>query len=201
MTTYLQTDIDPNFSVYHLVNRVAQESTLLNNRRSMSLISREIENATLVDGARTHVFASFQLMSRFLPQQNRYRRLAEYGNMIYVFGIPDTDKLPTVKGIHYVPITAKHQLAKEWFLVSYGQDYYSALVTEEVSHFTDPDEKRRFKGIWSFDLNMVSTLHEWLCGVVGISPQVAMSYEGDINYQQQIKLMSNTIGRIVAEMQ
>ncbi len=203
MNNALNVDIDPSFSVYRLVDRVQRESTELASRRTMSLISAEIENATLLDGADNRIFSSFQTMSRFLPQAERYHRLAKTANKIYVFGIPDIkiDQLPQIPQVRYVPLEPHHQLAREWFIVSYGTNYYSALATEELTRITDPDDERQFRGLWSFELPMVSTLHEWLCGVVGLSPQLSQAEEGNHDYQNQIKLMGNTIGRLMKRIE
>jgi DICT domain-containing protein len=197
MNHIMSVDVDPNFSVYNLVDRVQRESTELRSRKAMSLISYEIENATLVDHAPNRIFSSFQTMSRFLPQLPRYRQMANISSEIYVFAINDVGDLPTIPNIRYVPISVDHQLAREWFLVSYGPAYYSALATEELSQMTDPDDQRKFKGLWSFELNMVSILHEWLCGVVGVSPLLSQATDSQHDYENQVKLMSNTIGRLL----
>lgn len=60
--------IDPAFSVYQLVKRVHTSEIRLRHRFTMSRVSYEIENATLVDQAHTRIFAGFQHMSRFVPQ-------------------------------------------------------------------------------------------------------------------------------------
>lgn len=199
MQNTLNIDIAPDFSVYYLVDRVYRESTEVGSRRVMSLISAEIENATLFDSADNRIFSSFQALSRFLPQAERYRLMARTASEIYVFGIPDVPagRLPDIPGVRYVPLKPEHQLAREWFLVSYGPRYYSALATEELTQMTDPDEARRFRGLWSFELAMVSTLHEWLCGVVGISPHISQATDGHHDYESQVKLMGNTIGRLM----
>jgi DICT domain-containing protein len=203
MQNTMTVDIDPNFSIYHLVERVQRESTDIASRRAMSLISAEIENASIYDGADNRVFASFQVMSRFLPQARRYAQLAQTASEVYVFGIPDVPlaELPKIPNVRYVPLQENHQLAKEWFLVSYGPNYYSALATEELTHYMDPDDQRQFQGLWSFELRMVSTLHEWLCGVVGISPQMSQAQDEQQDYHNQIKLMGNTIGRLMKRIE
>ena len=202
MPNVIDTSIDPTFSVYGLVGRVTQESTLLQSRRGMNAISHEIENATLVDGASTRIFSAFQRMSRFLPQVERYRQIAARSEEVYIFGIPDIEarQMPKIAGLKYVPIHPNSQLAKEWFLVSYSTDYYSALVTEELSEMDDPDHEREFKGLWTFDLAMVSTLHEWLASMVGIDAQISQLDDMQIDYEAQVKRMSNTVGRLVGRI-
>ena len=203
MPNIVDVSIDPTFSVYRLVGRLPDESTMLQSRRGMNVISYEIENATIVDKASTRVFSSFQRMSRFLPQVERYRQLAARSNGVYVFGAMDVAMadLPEIKKLNYVPIDPNSQLAKEWFLVSYSDSYYSALVTEELSEMDDPDAEREFRGLWTFDLAMVSTLHEWLAGLVGISPHLSQMNEGAIDHERQVKLMSNTVGRLMQRVE
>ncbi|MDX2162740.1 MAG: DICT sensory domain-containing protein [bacterium] len=185
--------IDPQFSVYHLAERVQQTSTLLSHRRTMSLVSYEIENATLIDGVRTRIFAAFQYYSKFLPQLARYTTLALRAESIYVFGVPDVT-LPALPNVTYIPLKRTDQLAKEWFLISYGREYFSALATEELTSITDPDHTRKFKGIWTFDVSMVSILEDWLSSAVDAQPLNVS--EKDLNFDRQIRLMSNTMERL-----
>lgn len=186
-------NIDPKFSVYSLVKRSLRDKSVLNHRRTMSVISNEIENATLIDNASTVVFSSFQRMSRFLPQVERYRQLAAKSKHVYVFGEVDVE-LPKISNLTYVPLKATDQLAKEWFIVSFGRDYFSALATQELSHIDDPDKDRVFKGVWSFDVFVVGILHEWLSGIVGL--RMEQRLEESHNYLKQAELLSNTIGRM-----
>jgi hypothetical protein len=194
----MEAAIDPTFSVYGLVGRVEQQSTLLSHRRTMSIVSYEIENATLIDGARTRVFSSFQYMHKFLPQVARYRRLAETAESVYVFGVPDCD-LPSIPNVHYVPLSPTDQLAREWFLISFGRDYCCALATEEQSRFTDPDDQRVFKGIWTFNLSLGSILEAWLTSTVG-ARSLDIS-EHDIHFGSQTRLMLNTLDRFSTRLQ
>lgn len=188
--------IDPKFSVYELVERVEKQSTLLRHRRTMSLISYEIENATLMDGAKTRVFSSFQVMSKFLPQEKRYRKLARQAESVYVFGVPDITP-PKIDGITYIYLNKTDALAKEWFLVSYGPDYASALATHELSKLEDPDHERVFKGLWTFDERIVSILEEWLTSAVDAPPLIIP----ERNDSSQIRIMSGNIARLTSRLE
>jgi DICT domain-containing protein len=158
-------NLDPKFSVYNLTGRGRMQRATLNHRRTMNVISHEIENATIEDGAKTRIFAAFQRMSRFLPQVERYRAMARRAEAVYVFGIMDC-VVPGIENLYYVPLRPDDQLAKEWFLVSYGRDYASALATEELTQITDPDHTREFRGVWTFDPALTGILAEWLTRVV-----------------------------------
>ena len=191
--------IDPTFSVYHLVER-GHEQAMLRHRKTMSLVSYQIENASIEDMVRTRVFSGFQRLSKFLPQMERYRKLAEVAESVYVFGVDDVMP-PPIPNLTYVPLRPQDQLSKEWFLVSYGKDYYSALATEELTHIDDPDDERMFRGLWSFDERLVSILHDWLSRVVDADTydiHREIDEAGGHNMTSQMQLVANAMQRMVA---
>ena len=190
-----QFHIDPSFSVYELTRRSMQDTAVMHHRKTMTVISNEIENATIVDDVKNTVFSSFQRMSRFLPQAGRYRELAAKSEHVYVFGVVDCD-LPTIDNLTYVPLKPTDQLAKEWFCVSHGRDYFTALATEELSDIDDPDHLREFKGVWSFDAFMVELLYDWLARIVDLKQMPVR----ERNYLKQAELISNTIGRMAVRV-
>ncbi len=193
-----QFNIDPTLSMYELTKRNGNDIELLNHVCTMSAISYEIENASLYDNAKTTVFASFQLMSRFLPQQERYCRLAQKSEHVYILGVLDCE-LPHIENLTFVPLQLTDQLFNEWFVVSYGENYSSALATRELSDTNAPDSLRTFQGIWSFDTFFVSVLYEWLSGLVGlqVDPDIFKKYD----YEAQTKFVSNIIKRMDAHLQ
>jgi DICT domain-containing protein len=188
--------IDPSLSVYALVDHTTQERALLTHRRTMSVISHEIENVVLQDKVRARVFSSFQRMSRFLPQLERYRQLARTAEHVYVFGFPDL-KPPPITNLTYVPLPPDAQLAREWFLVAEAPDYFSALATEELTSINDPDDKRLFRGVWSFDEAMVTTLQEWLSHLVGAPP---LDAGANRNYRRHAQLLAHTMARMTMQV-
>ena len=175
--------VDPSFSVYSLIERIENHSLLLNHRRTMSMISFEIENATLIDGAKSRIFAGFQMMSKFLPQVKRYQKLAATANSVYVFGVPDVEP-PPIPNIKYVPLASNDRLANEWFVISHGTSYSSALATDELSRFSDPDDQRQFKGIWTFDIAIVAIMHDWLASLVDARPLTDAEKQHDFAQQR-----------------
>lgn len=187
-------DIDPHFSVYKLVKRVHTSDTFLRHRFTMSRVSYEIENATLVDNAHTRIFAGFQYMSKFLPQIKRYTRIAAASESVFVFGVPDVE-VPAIPNITYIPLKETDALAREWFIVAYGLDYASALATEETTRIHTPDSQRMFNGVWTFNLSLVSILNEWLTNTVDVRP---LNWRGeDMQYGRQIELMNKSMERLI----
>lgn len=185
--------IDPTFSVYRLIERIENRSILLNHRRTMSMISFEIENATLVDGAPSRIFVGFQYMSKFLPQAKRYQKLATTAESVYVFGVQDVAP-PALPNIRYIPLASGDRLAKEWFVISHGVTYSSALATEELSSFSDPDNLRQFKGIWTFDMAIVTIMHDWLASLV--DARLLADAEKQHDFEQQRVLIGRSYERL-----
>ncbi len=187
--------LDPALSVYALVRRTLNQRTLVNHRRTMLIISHEIENVILLDKVRARLFSGFQRMSAFLPQVERYQRLAEQAESIYVFGVMDVTPPPIMR-VTYVPLRPTDQLAREWFIVADAPEYFTTLATEEISPAGVQDMERRFEGIWSFDEDMVLILRDWLSSLVDAQPVSAT----DRDYARQIKTMSRTIGRLTGRI-
>lgn len=190
--------IDPAFSVFKLVDRLKNQNTILRHRQAMSEVSYEIENATLLDGAHTRIFAGFQRMSKFVPQIPRYTKMAAQAESVYVFGIPDTE-LPSIPNITYIPLATTDQLAKEWFLVSYGIDYASALATQELTRIDDPDDQRQFNGVWTFNVSLVSILEEWLSNTVDAR---VLGVKGEkMNHDRRTMLIGHNLSRLIDRAQ
>ncbi len=184
--------VDPTFSVYRLIERMQQERMILNHRRTMSLISYEIENAARVDGVPIRIFAGFQYLSKFLPQVKRYQQIAAAAESVYVFGVPDVEP-PVIANVQYIHLKPSDRLTKEWFLIAHGGDFSSALATEEISQFTDPDDQRQFKGIWTFEVEIVTIMYDWLTSLVDARPLL----EGaKTNPDRQQQLVGRAIARL-----
>jgi DICT domain-containing protein len=190
----MEVSIDPMFSVWRLVGRVGDQSTQLHHRPTMNIISYEIENITLLDGEQNRIFAGFQSMSKFLPQVERYTRIAQRAKSVHIFGVPDVP-VPEIPGIVYVPLSRGDRLSKEWFLVSTGEGYASALVTEEVSGTGTLDSSRVFNGLWTFDVSLVAIMNQWLINTVDIKTLEVFS-EAIHNTERQSELIYNTLQRL-----
>lgn len=161
--------IDPDFSVYQLVRRLYNGPMEIRNRRLMTQVSHTIEDVTRADRQRNRLFSGFQLFSKFLRQMPRYREIAQHAEAVYVFGVADVP-LPPIPRITYVPLSLTDQLSKEWFVISVGPSFNSALSAVETTNITDPDHLRSFTGLWTFDANMVDILQEWLSSAVDAPP-------------------------------
>ena len=185
--------IDPNFSVFQLVQKKQSKGISVNHLPVLQEISFEIENASLIDHAHNVLFCGFQRLSQFEPHIEHYRKLAKESQHIFVFAIPDLD-LEFIEGITFVPLHEGDQLAKEWFIVSYGQDFFSALAAEEITSGNLHPEEREYRGTWIFDLRMVEIVYDWLCRKVGLDPDhVDQNQEF---FRHELGMMENTLSRV-----
>lgn len=185
---------DTRLSVWGLVGRVQQKSLTLYQRRTMNIISHAIEDTTLVDQVPTRIYAGFQRMSKFLPQVKRYTRMASAAQQIFIFGVPDVE-LPELPNVTYVFLERDSVLAREWFLIARGEHYASALVTQEKTRFDDPDHLRKFEGIWTFEVNIIDVLDEWLRSAVS-ERDFAARAEMPLHIARQQQLVKTTLNRL-----
>lgn len=195
----MATRIAPSASVYALVENDHKHQRLLNNVGMMALISREIENTILKDGVRSRVFSSFQRISSFLPQRKRYEQLAARAEAVYIFAHFDMAPPPIIN-VNYVPVDPDSQFAKEWFVVTDAPNFFTALVTEEIDSPNDPRAQRMFRGLWSFDEELVTIIQEWLSTVVKISPLSHPDNRTSADYRAHIGIMGNVISRLTGEL-
>lgn len=187
---------DTRLSVWGLVGRVQQKSLTLHQRRTMNVISHSIEDTTLVDRVPTRIYAGFQRMSKFIPQIKRYTGIAQNAEQVYVFAVPDVEA-PDLPNVTYVYLQEDSALAREWFLISRGDDYASALVTQEKTRFNDPDHLRRFQGIWTFDVDIINVLDQWMLNTVS-DRDFADDTETQVNIASQQIWVQKTLSRLDA---
>ena len=123
----------------------------------MSLL---IENALLL---RTHrggrVYAGFERLSRMEPVVDRYMRIADISERVYVFGEPDWTP-PRHPNMAVVRLRAGVPLAREWFVVADSPALRVALVglpDEEAAPARTPEE-RYFRAIKTHDPALVQRL-------------------------------------------
>ncbi|MBZ0300234.1 MAG: hypothetical protein K8J31_10850 [Anaerolineae bacterium] len=165
--------IDSTFSIYRMLQRIQNEPVTLRDRPTMTHISYTIEDATRLNRARNRIFSGFQRFSKVLPQMQRYREIAAFAESVYIFGVPDVD-LPPIDGVIYVPLMVTDALSNEWFVISAGPLFNSALCSAERSHIHDQDAARQFEGLWTFHAEMVDILQDWLSSAVDAQPLMTM---------------------------
>jgi DICT domain-containing protein len=118
-----------------------------------------IENAVLL---RTHrggrLYAGFQRLSRMEPVVDRYMRIADLSERVYVFGEPDwkPPRHPNLRAIH---LAGDARLASEWFVVADSPSLSVALVGLDEEGFNVPVlEERTFNALKTHDRGLVRRL-------------------------------------------
>ncbi|HYE15613.1 MAG TPA: DICT sensory domain-containing protein [Pyrinomonadaceae bacterium] len=125
----------------------------------LEYISLLIENALVL---RTHrggrVYAGFQRLSRMEGVVDRYMRIADVSERVYVFGEPDW-KPPRHPNMRVIELPALSRLAREWFVVADSPSLRVALVGVDEGGSAAPDlEGRTFRAFKTHDPATVQRL-------------------------------------------
>lgn len=118
-----------------------------------------IENAVLLRTNRTgRIYVGFDKLSRMEPIIDRYLRIADVSERVYVFGEADW-KPPRHPNMKLINVPGGSQLAREWFIIADSSNLRVALVAldEDVSD-VPVFEARNFRGFKSSDPAIVAQL-------------------------------------------
>lgn len=126
----------------------------------LEYISLLIENAILL---RTHrggrLYAGFEKLSRMEGVVDRYMRIADVSERVYVFGEPDW-KPPRHPNMRVIELNGAARLAREWFVVADSPALRVALVgfDEEGFNARPVLEERTFAALKTHDPEIVRHL-------------------------------------------
>ncbi|NJN15788.1 MAG: hypothetical protein HC822_05620 [Oscillochloris sp.] len=177
-----------DISLYRTIPPEAGNAVFVNSVSLMNVISHEIEDVVINNQLPVDFYAGFQRFSFFLRQVPRYRKLAAVCRRIYVWGVPDVDP-PAIPGIEYIPLAPDAELAREWFLVVDTPQFYTALLTREESFGLDlPKDARRFRGIWTYEPELVGRAYLLISQILGrnFAPHNQRLYEHQNRYIVEI---------------
>jgi DICT domain-containing protein len=127
---------------------------------ALEYLSLLIENAVLL---RTHrggrLYAGFEKLSRMEPVVDRYMRIADVSERVYVFGEPDW-KPPRHPNMRVIELEGSPRLAREWFVVADSPALRVALVGlgEEGLASRPVPEERAFSALVTHDAAVVRRL-------------------------------------------
>lgn len=125
----------------------------------LEYVSLMIENALLL---RTHregrVYVGFEKLSRMDYVADRFMRISDVSERVYVFGVPDW-KPPRHPNMGVVTLKPGSNLAREWFVIAHSNKYNAALVAVDEDGFDTPVlDERNFKSFKSTDPAIVAQL-------------------------------------------
>ncbi|MDQ3804707.1 MAG: hypothetical protein M3416_12855 [Acidobacteriota bacterium] len=126
---------------------------------TLEYISLLIENALLL---RTHrggrLYVGFQKLSRMEGVVDRYMRIADISERVYIFGEPDWQP-PRHPNMRVVKLPEGARLGREWFVVADSPNMRVALVGVDEDGFDTPVlEERTFRALKTHDPAVVRRL-------------------------------------------
>ena len=150
-------------TVTHVSRRDFEERATFRFRAqvpTLEYLSLLIENAVLL---RTHrggrLYAGFERLSRMEGVVDRYMRIADVSERVYVFGEPDW-RPPRHPNMRVVELNGAARLAREWFVVADSPALSVALVgfDEEGFGARAVPEERTFTALKTHDPALVRRL-------------------------------------------
>jgi DICT domain-containing protein len=128
---------------------------------SLEYLSLLIENALLLRAnLRGRIYAGFEKLSRMEAVIDRYLRIADLSEQLYVFGVADW-KPPRHPRMKLITLTNENRLAREWFIIVDSTTLSAALVARAETEAQSPHlllETRNFRAFKSNDPAIVARL-------------------------------------------
>jgi hypothetical protein len=123
---------------------------------AMIKISYIIENAAMANPGVANFHASFQYLSRVLPQQARYAKISQHSRGLWLYGVPNSDGIDKLFPRATLIDTTDSFLVNYWFVVAYGPGIGMSLLAEEISALAGTD--RYYEGFYTFDQDIAYQL-------------------------------------------
>ncbi|MDJ0844034.1 DICT sensory domain-containing protein [Crocosphaera sp.] len=126
-------------------------------KASLTALSHAMEDQVLAGSEEPLVIASFQRERFYRQEAQRYRRIAQKSNQVYVLAAPETDFKNRSDDYETIAFDNEDTLTQEWHLIVLGDTYSSCLICQEKITAQSQtmtaviDNNRRFEGIWTFD--------------------------------------------------
>ncbi|TVQ10824.1 MAG: GAF domain-containing protein [Leptolyngbya sp. DLM2.Bin27] len=142
--------------VEELLTAIPQLRPSLYFKTSLTALSHAMEDHVLAGAAQSLVIASFQQERFYLQEANRYLRIAELTDQVYVLSALGTSFVSRSDNYETIAFEADDALTQEWHLVVVGVNYTACLICRErspepVTKGSSLDQTRRFEGIWTQD--------------------------------------------------
>jgi DICT domain-containing protein/signal transduction histidine kinase len=142
--------------VEELLTAIPQLRPSLYFKTSLTALSHAMEDHVLAGTAQFLVIASFQQERFYLQEANRYLRIAELSDQVYVLSALGTSFVSRSDNYETIAFDAADSLTQEWHLIVLGASYSACLICRERS--PEPaadgpnlDQTRRFEGVWTQD--------------------------------------------------
>lgn len=125
----------------------------------LEYVSLLIENQLLLRAARTgRIYAGFEKLSRLEPIIDRYLRIADLSERVYVFG--ENDWLPPRHpNMQPIQLESETRMAREWFVIVESPGARLALIATDETGWDAPVlEDRMFRALVTRDAELIANL-------------------------------------------
>ncbi len=124
----------------------------------LEYVSLLIENALLLRTNRTgRVYAGFEKFSFMEAIVDRYLRIADVSERVYIFGEDDW-RPPRHPNMKLIPLAKDARMSREWFVIAESSSLRVALVGSEEDFDKSVAEARQFSAIKTSDERIVTQL-------------------------------------------
>lgn len=148
---------NPNSVLAQLLESLPHLRKQIYFKTSLTALSHAMEDQVLAGVEKPLVIACFQRERFYRQEAQRYRRIGQKSDQVYVLAAPEAH-FKNTSGIHEtVAFEAQDALSHEWHLLVVAQTYATCLVCREREGMTqmpeiaEMDQTRCFEGIWTFD--------------------------------------------------
>jgi len=135
------------------------------SKPALVVLSHAVEDASSKATPGGVHLASFQHLTHFRHEVDRYREIARRVEAVHIWGSADPnlpDDLPRNLHVHVVP--PGDPMLRAWFAVTFAPDFWGALITEDLSGLEGVDPSRRYRGGWTSDRGAVISAVRWIMG-------------------------------------
>ena len=124
-----------------------------------------IENAILLRTNRAgRVYAGVEKMSALQPIIDRYMRIADVSESVYLFGQDDW-RPPRHPNIRLITLNKDFRLAREWFVIAHSNTLNCGLVAFDEAEVETLPEQIRY---WAFKTSNASLVGSLTNGIEGV---------------------------------
>jgi DICT domain-containing protein/signal transduction histidine kinase len=129
-------------------------------KTSLTALSHAMEDQVLAGTERPLVIASFQQERFYRQEANRYLRIADITDQVYVLSARGTEFSSCSETYETIAFEADDELTQEWHLVVVSESYSACLICRErppvpiggrLPGAPPLEQTRRFEGIWTQD--------------------------------------------------
>jgi DICT domain-containing protein/GAF domain-containing protein len=123
-------------------------------KAALTALSHAMEDLVIDGDDQPLVIANFQQERYYRQETQRYQRIADRTQHVYVLAVPETAFIQSPVPYATIGLDPTDELAQEWHLVIVSERYCAALICREYAAPVDTsalDTARQFRGFWTFD--------------------------------------------------